>query len=167
MNELLDLEDSDLGENGYAVVHTKPQGATNEGFGLLTFYQKESDRRTTWELGTNYNAPLAQSGLTTDSAPPIFQVMYRIRITSIAEDGDSNAPGGATKRDYLHKFTSAQQTASNHKRYTEAIPEAYSLSVDEQKLYRRVYLEFSWPATSKKESRSTRTFIREYYYQFN
>ena len=165
LNNLLDLEDSDLGENGYAVVHTKPQGATNEGFGLLSFYQKESDRRMTWVLGTNYSASLDKSGLSTDSTPPIFQVMYRIRITSIAEDQD-------TRRDYLHKFTSQQGTASNGKRYTMAIPKAYEkttaeFNVDKQRLYRRVYLEFSWPATSNLTSRSARTFIREYYYQFN
>lgn len=164
LNDLLDLEDSDLGGNGYTVVHTKP--AVAAGFGMLSFYQNESDKKTTWELGTSYEKALRYSGLSANSAPPIFQVMYRIRITSIAVDD-------AFKRDYLHKFTSEQGTASNGKKYTAAVPEAYSGTIDNNpkvdwdKMYRRVYLEFSWPATSELNSRSTRTFIREYYYQFN
>lgn len=165
LNELLDLEDSDLGGNGYTVVHTKPSVAA--GFGMLSFYQNESDKRS-WKLPVTYDGFLTDdlSGLSANSAPPIFQVMYRIRITSIAVDNDF-------KRDYLHKFTSEQGTASNGKKYTAAVPEAYSGPIDNNpkvdwdKMYRRVYLEFSWPATSGLSGRSTRTFVREYYYQFN
>jgi len=136
---------SELGEIGYTVIHTKPDQKAD--FGMLTFYQRkvDADKAGNWKVGMSYSKNLDQPGLTANAAPPMFQVMYRIRTTSIGEDT-------SYKRDYIHKFTSLQKKVSannKNKNYTVAKPEAVDLDVDEKMIYRRLYLEFSWPASQE------------------
>ncbi len=156
LNDVLDVTQS--GGEGVHILHQK-----QDNYGLIAFYPETPKAFVTLE---DYSGSFLSN-----IGRPLFAVMYRIVVTDLETDEEYYIDGFRqlveVKTPPVTKKWTDPRTGETH---TVSVPGAraagtkrYSLTGNEKKLMKRVYVEFSWPVNAAYENRTKKTFIREYY----
>ena len=179
LNAGLDFSNSATSSSGvYVVLEKKSKGDgkgyffdpdggdINDNHGLIAFYPESHSKAIV--LPETYT-----ERFTADIGRPLFAARYRIIVTDLENDSEFKMDGlrvlevAETKDTLIDIYD-----RTGKKTGTATIPgtrvagttkQRYRPTEEENKLMKRVYVEFSWPYNAEYRSRSKKTFVKEYY----
>ena len=144
---------------GVHILHVK-----DKNNGLIAFYSETPEV-------SSLSLPDYIEGVSADIGRPLFSARYRIVVTDLENDNEFKMDGFRQLVEVQTEQTTKEWTdPRTGKTQKITVPGArvagtkrYKLSEEEEKLMKRVYIEFSWPINAAYHARNKKTFVREYY----
>lgn len=181
-----EYSDSDGGATGVLLKCDKLMRCSNDGaIGVIRFFLSPDDMNDASNL--NFTE---EKGITSNIGRPVFCSLFRVFVTDVVNDGQSHvntdgSDAGVYRQDAIKYFVpgadrvvpqiQVDPETGRKKLVQTALPKevvAHNYDMDSsdshlakngKSLWRRVYIEMSWPATQEKKRRQKYYFVKEYY----